>query len=81
MTSRALTFGFDFWSCGHLRKAVAHFPTKFGAYIFIHCGNINISRKFKMMPSTILYLLGSHRTTTKAHSWCVLPVKISSWSA
>jgi len=24
MTSRELTFGFDFWSCGHLRMAVMH---------------------------------------------------------
>jgi len=28
MTSRKLTSGFDFWSCGHLRKAVTHRSTK-----------------------------------------------------
>ena len=30
MTSRELTSGFDFWSGGHLRMAVVHFPIKFG---------------------------------------------------
>jgi len=30
MTSRELTFGFDFWSAGHLRMAVVHLPTNFG---------------------------------------------------
>ena len=31
MTSRELTSGFDFWSLGHLRMAVMHLHTKFGA--------------------------------------------------
>jgi len=35
MTSRELTFGFDFWSRGHLRMAVMHLPIKFGADTFI----------------------------------------------
>jgi len=35
MTSRKLTFGFNFWSCGHLRMAVTYLPTKFGADIFL----------------------------------------------
>jgi len=35
MTSRGLTFGFDFWSRGHLRMAVMHLPIKIGADIFI----------------------------------------------
>ena len=26
MTSRELTSGFDFWSCGHRRMAVVHLP-------------------------------------------------------
>jgi len=42
MTSRELTSGFDFWSRGHLRAAVMHLPTKFGADIFIQSGVINI---------------------------------------
>jgi len=32
MTSRELISGFDFWSCVHLRMAVMHLPTKFGAF-------------------------------------------------
>jgi len=35
MTSRELTSGFDFWSCGHLRMAVMHLTIKFCADIFI----------------------------------------------
>jgi len=33
MTSRELTFGFDFWSRGHLCMAVVHLSMKFGADI------------------------------------------------
>ena len=42
MTSRELTSGFDYWSRGHLRMAVMHLPVKFGAYIFIQSGVIDI---------------------------------------
>jgi len=38
MTSRELTFGFDFWSCDHLRMTVMHLHIKFGADIFIQSG-------------------------------------------
>jgi len=55
MTSRELTSGFDFWSRGHLRMAVMHIPVKFGAYIFIQSGVIDIFPKFKP-PSWILRL-------------------------
>jgi len=81
MTSRELTSGFDFWSRGHLRMAVMHLPVKFGADIFIQCGVIDILPKFKMAAAAILDLLGAATAMgppTKAHSWCVLPVKISS---
>ena len=54
MTSRELTFGFDFWSRGHLRMAVVHLPVKFGADIFIQCGVIDIFPKFKMAAAAIL---------------------------
>ena len=79
MTSRELTSGFDFWSRGHLRMAVMHLPVKFGAVIFIQCSVIDIFRKLKMAVAAILDLLGGAMgPPTKAHSWCVLPVKISS---
>ena len=79
MTSRELTSGFDFWSRGHLRMAVMHLPVKFGAYTFIQCGVIYILPKLKMAAAAILDLLGEAMgPPTKAHSWCVLPVKISS---
>jgi len=54
MTSRELTSGFDFWSRGHLRMAVMHLPTKFGADIFIQTGVIDIFQKFKMAAAAIL---------------------------
>ena len=54
MTSRELTSGFDFWSRGHLRMAVMHHPTKFGADIFIQSGVIDIFPKFKMATAAIL---------------------------
>jgi len=54
MTSRELTSGFDFLSRGHLRMAVMYFPVKFGAYIFIQSGVIDIFPKFKMAAAAIL---------------------------
>ena len=79
MTSRELTSGFDFWSRGHLRMAVMHLPVKFGADTFIQCGVIDILPKLKMAAAAILDLLvGTIGPPTKAHSWCVLPVEISS---
>ena len=53
MTSRELTFGFDFWSHGHLRMAVMHLPVEFGADIFIQCGVIDILLKLKMAAAAI----------------------------
>jgi len=58
MTSRELTSGFDFWSCGHLCVAVMHLPMKFGADIFIQSEVIDIFRKLKMVAATILDLFG-----------------------
>jgi len=54
MTSRELTSGFDFWSRDHLRIAVMHLPTKFGAGTFFQSGVIDICPKFKMAAATIL---------------------------
>ena len=48
MTSREITSGFDFLSCGHLRMAVMHLPVKFGADIFIQSGVIDIFPNFKI---------------------------------
>ena len=79
MTSLELTSGFDFWSRGHLRMAVMHLPVKFGADTFIQCGVIDILPKLKMAAAAILDLLGGAMgPPTKAHSCCVLPVKILS---
>ena len=79
MTSRELTSGFDYWSCGHLRTAVMHLPIKFGADIFIQCRVIDILPKLKKAAAASLDLLGGAMgPPTKAHSWCILPVKISS---
>ena len=75
MTSRELTSGFDFWSRGHMRMAVMHLPVKFGADIFIQCGVIDILPKLKMAAEAILDCWGTMGPPTKAHSWCVLPVK------
>jgi len=47
MTSRELTFGFAFWSRGHLRMAVVHLPIIFGADIFIQSGVIDIFPEIK----------------------------------
>jgi len=81
MASRELTSGFDCWSRGHLRMAVMHLPVKFGADTFMQCGIIDILPKLKMAAAAILDLLGTWGAMgppTKAHSWCVLHVKISS---
>jgi len=56
MTSRELTSGFDFWSCGHLRMAVMHLHIKVGADIFIQSGVIDIFPKLKMAAAAILDL-------------------------
>ena len=79
MTSRELTSGVEFWSRGHMRMPVMHLPVKFGADIFIQCGVIDILPKLKMAAAAILDLLGrAMGPPMKAHSWCVLPAKISS---
>jgi len=54
MTSRELTFGFDFWSLGHLSMAVMHLHIEFGADIFIQSGVIDIFHKLKMAAAAIL---------------------------
>jgi len=56
MTSRELTFGFDFWSRGHHCMAVVHLSIKFGAAIFIQCGVIEILPKLKTAAAAILDL-------------------------
>jgi len=77
MTSRKLTSGFDFWSRGHLHMAVMHLSIKFGTYIFVQSGVIDIFPKLMMAAAAILDLLGEAMgPPTKAYSWCVLPVKI-----
>jgi len=58
MTSRELTSGFDFRSCGRLYMAVMHLPMKFGADISIQSGVIDIFPKLKMAAAAILDLLG-----------------------
>ena len=54
MMSRELTFGFEFWSGGHLRMAVVHLPMKFGVDIYIQSRVIDIFPKFKMAAAAIL---------------------------
>ena len=54
MTSRQLTSGFDFWSRDNLRMAMMHLPIKFGVYIFIQSGVIDIFPKSKMAAAAIL---------------------------
>jgi len=79
MTSREFTSGFDFWSRGHLRMAMMHLPIKFAADIFIQSAVIDIFLKLKMAAAAILDLIGGTMgPPTKAHSWCVLPIKVSS---
>jgi len=83
MTSRELTSGFEFWSRGHLRMAVMHLPIIFGAdYIYTICSYWHFFPKLTMAAAAILDLVGGAMgPPTKAHSWCVLPIKVSSWSA
>jgi len=77
MTLRELTYGFDFWSRGHIHMVAMHLPIKLGADIFIRSGVIDISPKLKMAAAAILDLFGGAMgPLTKAHSWCVLPVNI-----
>jgi len=47
MTSRKLTSGFNFWSCGHLCIAMAHLHTKLGAKICIQTEVIDIFFKIQ----------------------------------
>jgi len=54
MTLRELTSGFDIWSRAHLRMTMMHLRIKFGAYIFIQSGVIDIFPKFKMAAAAIL---------------------------
>ena len=54
MTSRELTSGFDFWSCGHLRVAVCIFPYNLMQDIFMQFKVIDIFPKFKMATAAIL---------------------------
>jgi len=58
MTSCELTSGVNFWSLGHLYMALVHLPMKFGAYIFIQSGVIDIFQKLKMAAAAILDLFG-----------------------
>jgi len=58
MTSRELTYGFDFLSCGYFRMTVMHLPIKFGADIFIQSEVIGIFPKLKMAAAAILDLVG-----------------------
>jgi len=82
MTSRKLTSGFDFWSCSHLCMVVMYLAIQFGADIFIQSEVTDIFPKLKMAAAAILDLFGGAiGPPTKAHSWCLLPVKILSWSA
>jgi len=62
MTSRELTSGFHFWSCGHFRMAVMHLPVKFGADIYIQSGVIDIFPKLKMASAHLGFSWGSHGT-------------------
>jgi len=64
MTSRELTFGFDFWLRGHLRIAVMHLSIKFRADIFIQWGVIDILPKLKMAPAAILDLFRPPKGTS-----------------
>ena len=78
MTSREWTFGFNCWSCDHLRMDVMHLPTKCGAYIFICCAEFNIYEIQDGRCPPHLICWGAAGPPTKAHSCCVPPAKISS---
>jgi len=51
-----------------------HLPVKVSADTFIQSRVIDILPKLKMAAVAILDLLGE--PPTKAHSWCLLPVKV-----
>jgi len=63
MTSRELTTGFHFWSCGHLRMAVLHLPIKFGADIFIQSGVIDIFQNSRWRPPSWIFSSDVNRTS------------------
>ena len=54
MTSRELTSGFNFCSCGHLQLAVIHLFTQYGGNVFIQSRYIDIFSKFSMTAASIL---------------------------
>jgi len=58
MTSRELTSGFDFWSRGHLRMVVMHYPVKFDTDIFIESEVIDIFRNSRWRPISRLCKFG-----------------------
>ena len=70
MTSRELTFGFDCWSRGHLRTAVTHLPTKFGAYGSIQFEVIDIFPKSKMAAAVILDFQNNWIWHVPSAWWC-----------
>jgi len=74
MTSRELTFGFDFWLRGHLRIAVMHLSIKFRADIFIQWGVIDILPKLKMAAAAILDLLGVPWDYPRRNTFCAYSV-------
>jgi len=79
MTLRELTYGFDFWSRGHIHMVAVHLPIKLGADIFIRSGVIDIFPKVIMAAAAVLdFLEEVMGPPTKVHSLCVHPVKISS---
>jgi len=75
MTSREMTSGFKFLSCGDLHMAVVHLPSKFGANSSIQSGVIDIFSKLEDGAAAILDLQVVHL----AHSgmmivWCLSSV-------
>ena len=78
MTSRELTSGFDLWSCGHGRDAYTYlYPIR----SYWHFPEIKDGGRRHLR-----FVGEAMGPPTKAYSWCVdcdcvLPVKISSWSA
>ena len=82
MTSRELTFGFNFWSVVISAWPRCIFPWNL---VQISLSNPELLILFSKIKDGGRRHLGfvwvSHGTPTKPHSWCVLPVKIMSWSA
>ena len=71
MTLRELTSGFDLWSCGHGRDAYTYlYPIR----SYWHFPEIKDGgrRHLRFVGETM-------GPPTKAYSWCVLPLKVSSW--